>query len=84
MSGIGPVAGALRSTLRIAGDPRSMTALWKRADAGTWVRRMDVRLHVTDAVIGSGGRVNAGCDFRDEAATGRTDLFIWCAGSAVY
>jgi hypothetical protein len=38
-----PGAGAVRSTLRIAPDGRSMTALWERADDGvTWQPWMDM------------------------------------------
>jgi hypothetical protein len=39
-----PAAGAVRSTLRVAADRRSMTALWERADDGvTWKPWMDIR-----------------------------------------
>ncbi|HEX6165627.1 MAG TPA: VOC family protein [Acidimicrobiales bacterium] len=39
-----PAAGAVRSTLTVADDGRSMTALWERADDGaTWEPWMDMR-----------------------------------------
>ena len=44
-----PEAGAVRSTLTVAPDGRSMTALWERADDGTtWVPWMDMHLTLED------------------------------------
>jgi hypothetical protein len=39
-----PAVGAVRSTLRVAADRQTMTALWERADDGvTWTPWMDIR-----------------------------------------
>ncbi len=47
-----PAEGAVRSTLTIADDGRSMTALWERADDRTaaWEPWMDMRFTLTPAV----------------------------------
>ena len=49
-SGTAPAGGAVRSTLRIADDRRTMAALWERADDGTtWEPWMDIQFVLTDA-----------------------------------
>jgi hypothetical protein len=41
---VAPASGAVRSTLRIADDGQTMSALWERADDGTnWQPWMDIR-----------------------------------------
>ena len=47
-----PPAAAVRSTLRIAGDGGSMTALWERADDGVhWASWMDMRFTRIDPEV---------------------------------
>jgi catechol 2,3-dioxygenase-like lactoylglutathione lyase family enzyme len=47
-----PPAAVVRSTLRLAGDGRSMTALWERADDGVhWVPWMDMRFARIDPAV---------------------------------
>jgi hypothetical protein len=83
MSGTGPVGGALRSTLMIAEDPRSMTAPWKRADDGTWgstdgrAPSHDRRRHRL------GWARERTCDFRARQRLGGLTCAS-CAGRAVY
>ncbi len=49
MASATPEAGAVRSTLTVAPDRRSMTALWERADNGTtWVPWMDMHFTLED------------------------------------
>jgi hypothetical protein len=48
---LGPLSAQVRSTLRVAPDQQSMTALWERSDDGTsWQPWMDITFRLTEMI----------------------------------